>query len=63
MAIFGFIINSEFMIMLGLVLFAGALLFHLVTLPVEFNASKRAITLLERGGYLSAQELPATRRS
>lgn len=62
MAIFGFIINSEFMIMLGLVLFAGALLFHLVTLPVEFNASKRAITLLERGGYLSAQELPATRK-
>src|SRR5690606_15069124 len=45
LAIIGFFINSGFMMNLGLVLFVGALLFHLVTLPVEFNASNRAIQL------------------
>ena len=57
LAIIGFFFNSDFMILLGLVLFVGALLFHLITLPVEFNASNRAISLLDRERYLSAQEL------
>lgn len=57
LAVIGFFFNSEFMIGLGLVLFIGALLFHLVTLPVEFNASNRAIALLDRGRYLSGEEL------
>ncbi|MFW6036165.1 MAG: zinc metallopeptidase, partial [Halothermotrichaceae bacterium] len=62
LAIFGFFFNSQFMIGLGLVLFAGALLFHLVTLPVEFNASNRAIRQLDRGGYLSKQELNGAKK-
>ncbi len=42
----------------GIILFSAAVVFTLVTLPVEFNASKRAIIVLERGGYLTADEIP-----
>lgn len=45
----------------GIILFAGAVLFTLITLPVEFNASKRALAMLERGGYVTTQEMPAVR--
>jgi len=62
LAIFGFFLRSEFMIGLGLVIFMGALLFHLVTLPVEFNASNRAIDLLAKGGYLLNHELNGARK-
>ena len=41
----------------GIACFALTLLFSLVTLPVEFNASSRAISALRSGGYLSEQEL------
>ncbi|MDI3546421.1 MAG: uncharacterized protein PWR10_73 [Halanaerobiales bacterium] len=62
LAIFGFFLGSEFMVGLGLVIFIGALLFHLVTLPVEFNASNRAIRLLVDGGYLSGNELTGVKK-
>jgi Zn-dependent membrane protease YugP len=42
---------------LGIVFFAGALLFHLITLPVEFNASSRALAALGETGTLSRDEL------
>jgi len=45
----------------GLILFSVAVVFTLVTLPVEFNASNRAIAILERGGYLTADEIPEAR--
>ncbi len=41
----------------GLVLFAGAVAFTLVTLPVEFNASSRAREMLMRNGLVSRQEM------
>lgn len=44
---------------IGVVLFSFVVLFGLVTLPVEFNASRRAIAILRDGGYLTEQELPA----
>lgn len=62
LAIFGFFLQSQFMIGLGLVIFIGAFLFHLVTLPVEFNASNRAIALLSRGGYLTGNELNGAKK-
>ena len=37
-------------------------LFGLVTLPVEFNASNRAIRILSDGGYLTDEEIPAARK-
>lgn len=48
----------SFLMDLGILFFVGAVLFHLVTLPVEFNASARAIKILSDGGYLTAEEIP-----
>jgi Zn-dependent membrane protease YugP len=47
---------------LGILLFSGAVVFSLITLPVEFNASKRALVLLRDGGYLQADELEGARK-
>lgn len=42
--------------LLGVALFATTTLFTLITLPVEFDASKRALVALEQGGYVSREE-------
>lgn len=46
---------------LGIYLFLAALAFQLVTLPVEFDASSRALQLLSAGGYLAQDERPGAR--
>lgn len=46
---------------LGILLFGAALVFHLVTLPVEFNASSRALVQLEEGRYLAPEEREGAR--
>ena len=38
------------------------MIFSIVTLPVEFNASSRAIQILADGGYLTSEEIPASRK-
>lgn len=48
--------QSSFLINLGILFFAGAIAFHIVTLPVEFDASRRALTLIERFGILQGEE-------
>jgi Zn-dependent membrane protease YugP len=57
----GTAIGSLF-IQLAVIAFAGVLLFHVATLPVEINASTRAYGLLTRYGILSATEAGGTRR-
>lgn len=47
---------------LGVLLFATTTVFTLVTLPVEFDASRRALATLERGGYVSGTELDGARK-
>lgn len=47
---------------LGIVLFATTTVFTLITLPVEFDASRRAILTLEHGGYMTAAELDGARQ-
>ena len=54
--------GSSVLIELGIIMFSLAVAFQLVTLPVEFNASKRAMTMLEETGVLYADELPKTRK-
>jgi len=49
-------------IQLAVIAFAGVLLFHVVTLPVEINASTRAYGILTRYGILSREEAGGTRR-
>ncbi|MDD6038785.1 MAG: zinc metallopeptidase [bacterium] len=52
--------SSSLFIQLGIIMFSFAVLFQLVTLPVEFNASSRAMNEMERLGILSNEELPMT---
>ena len=47
---------------IGLILFSLAAIFQLITLPVELNASRRAITLLDQVGILGGQEVNQTRK-
>ena len=51
----GIILSFELLINLGIIFFCAALLFQLVTLPVEFNASRRAMSAIE-SGYLLTDE-------
>ncbi len=53
---------GNFFIQLAAILFLAVLAFHVVTLPVEINASTRAYGILTRYGMLSAQEAGGTRR-
>ena len=54
--------SSSMLITIGILAFSLAVLFQLVTLPVEFNASRRALTLLGDTGILTSDELPMTRK-
>lgn len=54
--------SSQMIIDAGIFLFSFAVIFQLITLPVEFNASSRALKLLEQQGILSEQELPYTKK-
>jgi Zn-dependent membrane protease YugP len=49
---------GQIFIWCGIGFFGLAVLINLVTLPVEYNASGRAIRILESTGYLNSQELP-----
>lgn len=53
--------NLHWLMDLGILLFAAALAFHVVTLPVEFNASSRAMAQLEEGRYLAPEESAGAR--
>jgi Zn-dependent membrane protease YugP len=58
----GLIMSYNQMLMnIGIWLFAGAVFFTLLTLPVEFNASRRAMLALANGGYLEPDELKGAR--
>ena len=54
--------TSVFLINLGILLFSAAVLFQLVTLPVEFNASSRAVDVLGASGMLYPDELSSVKK-
>jgi Zn-dependent membrane protease YugP len=58
----GLIMTLPFLTNLGILLFAASTVFALVTLPVEFNASSRAIAMLTAGGYVNGEEEKAVRQ-
>jgi uncharacterized protein len=65
MILIGFFLNSNssyFLIQLGLLLFSLTFIFQVVTLPVEFNASRRALRILSNGGILEQDEVPKARK-
>jgi len=47
---------------IGILLFAGAVLFYVITLPVEFNASSRALALLRSNNVLNEEELKGAKK-
>lgn len=58
----GLLFQGSFLINVGLIAFSMALVFQLVTLPVEFDASRRALQILGDGGLLTEDELPEARK-
>jgi Zn-dependent membrane protease YugP len=59
--LFGFFFQAAGLMDLGILFYTGAVLFQVITLPVEYNASGRAMAILESGGYLVGTE-PAQAR-
>lgn len=58
----GFILNFPGLIWVGVWLFAAAVLFQVVTLPVEFDASRRALGALSSGSTLPAEQVAGARQ-
>lgn len=56
LVLFGLIFSWEPLIYIGIVLYAAVAVFQLITLPVEFNASKRALRTISTNGFLVGQE-------
>ncbi len=54
----GLIFSTPLLMDIGIIAFSIAVAFQVITLPVEFNASSRAIKLLSDGGYLESSEIP-----
>lgn len=57
-----FMSYNETLINIGILMFSLTLLFQLITLPVEFDASKRAIRVLEEQGLLTREEIPQAKK-
>ncbi|WP_243026853.1 zinc metallopeptidase [Thermus albus] len=62
LVILGLMVGAIGLAKLGLYLFLAVALFQLVTLPVEFDASRRALEFLRRMGFLSQQEMAPARQ-
>ncbi len=60
--IFGFLGGSNFLLMAGIILFASVVFFQFITLPVEFNASRRALQLLDEHSFLTPEEMKPARK-
>jgi len=53
---------SKTLMDVGILLFSGAVVFHLITLPVEFDASKRALVQLTSSGSIAPQEVAGAKK-
>lgn len=58
----GFFFGFPYLIQIGIIFYAAFFLFAVITLPVEFDASRRAITTLEQDGHLTPEELPGAKK-
>lgn len=61
LALLGIVFNN-ILLPIGVILFCAVVLFQLVTLPVEFDASKRALNTLKNGNYLGEEELKGAKK-
>ena len=62
LVILGLVFSWDFLITAGILLFCGVVLFQAITLPVEFNASRRAISTLRDDAFLDDDELRGAKK-
>ena len=62
LVVLGIVLSMDPLAYLGVALFSLATLFQLVTLPVEFNASRRAVVALERSGRFTRDEIKGVKK-
>ena len=62
LVLLGFLMGAQPLVNIGLLLFATVAVFQLVTLPVEFNASRRAVNALEMGGTMADEEINGVKK-
>ena len=60
--IIGIILGSPSLAQIGIILFCAVIFFQVVTLPVEFNASKRALAILSDNGLLYGEEMSGAKK-
>ena len=58
----GLFLQQIDLIFIGIILFSAVVLFHVVTLPVEFNASRRAVVQLADAGLVSTEEISVVKK-
>ena len=61
-AMAGLVLSMPMLLNIGIILFGGAVLFYVITLPVEFNASARAIAILQSNNVLTPDELKGVKK-
>jgi Zn-dependent membrane protease YugP len=61
-AMAGLFLSMPILINIGILLFGGAVVFYIITLPVEFNASSRALAILQNGNVLTQEELKGVKK-
>lgn len=62
LAIIGYFLHYDYLVTIGLLLYALIAVFHLVTLPVEFNASRRAIKVIDETNLLYDDEITGAKK-
>lgn len=62
LALIGIFINWQPLVYVGIILYAAVALFQLITLPVEFNASKRALQTIKANGFLVGTEYTGAKK-
>jgi Zn-dependent membrane protease YugP len=62
LAVAGLFFSLPLLINIGIILFGGAVVFYLVTLPVEFDASARAVKILRDNNVLTGEELAGVKK-
>ncbi len=58
----GILFSYGFLINIGIILFSCAVLFQIITLPVEFNASSNAVRAIDEAGLLTEEELTGSKK-
>lgn len=62
LALIGMFLYSDVLIYAGIILYSAVALFQFITLPVEFNASRRALETIEANGFLEGEEYKGAKK-